>query len=581
MKIFLFLYFIFISVFCFPQDFEQQPFPGRYRLFDIGVYCESGNFNFFTANHNALQTILIGDGAGNFSDNQLSVLRLDQDSDFPGLEVGNPPEISEEGLYIYWTDMDLFVIFRKGNNCQTCNFEMVLTSEIDIIENDHFYYEKTEVELPGGLIETTLQVSSYLDSSMRIDPNYRAVPIDFEISLSVNYIFVGNKKVIPESSQFTIQLQDRHGHAWGDYNLDGETDVFIVRGGLQGDMAKFPESYNYELFQGDPFADVIDQTGIDMKYSRSRQVAMVDYNNDGLPDYYVGCKETENQLWEQQTDGTFVDVADQYGLDKNMTGQFRWFDWQQDNDMDLVMVNTKGFLLFKNTGTGFEKIIIYEFGGDYESYNISMGDIDNDLDLDCLLSSFEGNLVIRNDGTEMVRVDPSVYELPGSSANAVMVDIWNDGDQDVWTPDGIYKQRVTKKFVYETDEIAIPYQADVVLCAWADFDNNGTRDCILAYEKENQLFEWQSKYYKNLITKNNWIELNFLSEDLGTKVTITAGDLMQYSEVGAAENSRFSQGHYRLYFGLKEQNIIDRIEIRRLNGTIEIIENVAPNQILF
>jgi hypothetical protein len=391
---------------------------------------------------------------------------------------------------------------------------------------------------------------------------------------------VGNKKITPIASQFTIQFQDRHGHAWGDYNLDGKTDVFIARGGLQGDMELFPESYNYELFQGDPFINIIDQTGIDMKYTRSRQVAMVDYNNDGLPDYYIGCKESENQLWEQQLDGTFIDVAGQFEMNKNMTGQFRWFDWKQDNDMDLLMINTKGLLLFENSGTGFQKIIVCEFGDDYESYNIFLGDIDNDLDLDCVLSSLEGNIIIRNNGTEMVCVNPENYNLPGSSANAIFVDIWNDGDQDVWTPGGIYKQKINKNFVYETDELAIPYQADVVLCTWADFDNDGDRDVIFAYEKENQLFEWQVNYYLNQIEKNNWIELDFSSQDLGTKVTITAGTLIQYSEVGCAENSRYSQGHYRIYFGLKEWENIDRIEIRRLNGTTEIIENVEPNQIL-
>jgi hypothetical protein len=158
---------LFISFFCFSQDFEQQSFTGQYRLFDLGVYCEDGNFNFFTANHNALSSILIGNGSGGFSDNQLSELGLDQDINFPGLEVGNPPAITGEGLYVYWSDMDLFVIFRKGDNCQTCGLEMILTSEIEIIENDGFFSNLEETELPGGLIETRLILVSLSDSNMR------------------------------------------------------------------------------------------------------------------------------------------------------------------------------------------------------------------------------------------------------------------------------------------------------------------------------------------------------------------------------------------------------------------------------
>ncbi len=584
--IFLFLIFcIFFPSIISAQEFEQQSFEyDLYRLFDLGVtdINEDGNLDFFSANHNALQTIIFEDGTGGFSDNQIATLGLSQDIDFPSLEVSHPPEISDEGVYIFWSEMDIFIVFIQGENCLLCNIEMTLNSEIDIIKNENFFSNKEETELFDGLIETKLILVSFLDSHMRIDPDYKAIPIHFSVNLPADHIFIGSQKVNPNSSEFTIQLQDRHGHAWGDYNLDEKTDVFIARGGLQGDMSFFPEEYNYELFQGDLFVDIINQTGIDMKDSRSRQVAMVDYNNDGLPDYYVGCKESENQLWEQQLDGTFVDVAVQYELNKIMTGAFKWFDWGKDNDMDLIIVNTKGVLLFENTGMKFVKIILCEFGGNYESYSISSGDIDNDGDVDFLLSSFfEGNMIIRNDNTEMVCIDPAQYNLPRNSANAILVDIFNDGDLDVWTPDGIYKQKINKKFFLYTDELAVPYPTDVVLCAWADFDNDGDRDCIFAYEKENKLNKWRVRYYTNEIEKNNWIQLDFSSRDLGTKVTITAGDLVQYSEVGCSENSRFSQGHYRVYFGLKEWENINQIKIERLNGTTEIMENVKPNQILF
>ena len=75
--------------------------------------------------------------------------------------------------------------------------------------------------------------------------------------------------------------------------------------------------------------------------------------------------------------------------------------------------------------------------------------------------------------------------------------------------------------------------------------------------------------------------MDFDSSGIGTKVTVTTATRVQYAEVGMFENSRYSQGHYRLYFGLKEETIIDTIEIQYMNGTIDVLDDVTVNQILF
>ncbi|MBF2079357.1 MAG: ASPIC/UnbV domain-containing protein, partial [Synechococcales cyanobacterium T60_A2020_003] len=53
----------------------------------------------------------------------------------------------------------------------------------------------------------------------------------------------------------------------------------------------------------------------------------------------------------------------------------------------------------------------------------------------------------------------------------------------------------------------------------------------------------------------------------------------QLQEVGAAEGSHFSQGHYRLYFGLGEHETIESVKIVWPDGTQQSIEPPSVDQL--
>lgn len=589
LKILLFIL-LFICTFLLCDDFQKIDFDiNLYRLFDLGAcdYNNDGNLDIFSSNHNAKQIILMGYGNGIFSENKLSDLKLDQDVNFSGLEVSiNYPTIKQDGLYIFWYDMKIYIIF-KDDFFKICKIKMSLTSEIDIIKNSFYLIDKTEIVLSSGLIKTELEVIGNGLSEIIIDPDFKAIPISFEVQgiYLLKNIFIGLNKINPSSLDFIIRLQDRHGLAWTDLNNDGKMDVFISRGGLQGKMSLFPEEYNYELFinQGDHFLNLIDSTNIEMNNVRGRQAIWVDYNRDDRVDLFLGNKESPNQLYEQQADGAFIDIASNLLLNKNKTGKCIWYDKDNDDDMDLFLVNVKGILLFENNNNVFSKYIIEEWNNDYESYNITYGDIDNDCDIDFFLTSIEGNYLIINDNEILIKTDLDDYGLPHNSVNAFFVDVDNDSYLDVdITCDGIYRQ-VNNVFVYYSDEISklIPSETDMIHVIWFDANNDGTRDIIFSYEKDTYI--WKTKFYLNMTNNNNWIELNLVDDNgnvLGTKTTIESGDMKLFSEVGCSENSKFSQGHYRLYFGLKDKTIIDEIKIEWLDGCITFLRNVEVNQIL-
>jgi hypothetical protein len=90
--------------------------------------------------------------------------------------------------------------------------------------------------------------------------------------------------------------------------------------------------------------------------------------------------------------------------------------------------------------------------------------------------------------------------------------------------------------------------------AWPDIDRNGARDLVrLALGTEHRRLVAMRAGRPH----RHWLEVDLEGsggnrQALGAKVVVRAGKLKQTQWVGQNETSRFSQGHYRLYFGLGE-----------------------------
>lgn len=226
------------------------------------------------------------------------------------------------------------------------------------------------------------------------------------------------------------------------------------------------------------FTDVSVASGIAQVASKGLGVVSADFNGDHLPDIYVANDGMPNHLWINQGNGTFKDLALELGAALNEMGQAEasmgialgdadsdgdldlflthlrtetntfyrfsdqtvgflddttpaglagpslpytgfgtgFFDYDQDGDLDLVVVNgrvTRGPLLvktnnpdywddyaepnflFENKGNGrFENIshLVPEFSQVIEnSRGLAFGDMDNDGDVDLLVTN-EGGL---------------------------------------------------------------------------------------------------------------------------------------------------------------------------------------------
>ncbi|MCH8904188.1 MAG: VCBS repeat-containing protein [Bacteroidetes bacterium] len=130
------------------------------------------------------------------------------------------------------------------------------------------------------------------------------------------------------------------GVAVGDVNNDGLQDIYFT-----GTLV----TNKLYLNRGNMvFEDITEKAGVDGGIGFTTGVTMVDINQDGWLDIYV-CQsgwfpDTEylkNKLFINNGDETFTESADSYGLaDRSHSIQSNFFDYDNDGDLDVYVINT-------------------------------------------------------------------------------------------------------------------------------------------------------------------------------------------------------------------------------------------------
>ncbi len=279
--------------------------------------------------------------------------------------------------------------------------------------------------------------------------------------------------------------------AWGvpasfvDYDRDGWLDLFVgnyVNYTLESHIACFsragppdycpPEvsppqrSLLYRNRGDGTFVDVTVPAGLAREFGPALGASTADFNNDGWVDIFVANDQQENQLWVNQHDGTFANMALLWGVALGASGDAKAdmgvdagdFDNDGDEDLFITELTGQGSTLYVNLGAGLfedrsDRALIRSLSLRYTGFGTAWLDFDNDGWLDILAvngyvtQNFETlgpdnpfplqqrNQLLRNLGDgrfeDVTERGGAVFELSEVSRGAAFGDIDNDGDVDV------------------------------------------------------------------------------------------------------------------------------------------------------
>ncbi len=143
------------------------------------------------------------------------------------------------------------------------------------------------------------------------------------------------------------------GAALADYDLDGDLDLYVCAYDFWEPGSEYDAPTPYFdavngpgnlLYRNDGrgmFEEVSAQSGLDPGNDRfSFAAAWGDYDGDGDPDLYVANDFGRNNLYRNNGDGTFLDVAADLGVEDLGAGMSAaWGDYDNDGDLDLYTSN--------------------------------------------------------------------------------------------------------------------------------------------------------------------------------------------------------------------------------------------------
>jgi len=433
----------------------------------------------------------------------------------------------------------------------------------------------------------------------------------------------------------------RHsGPGFADMDGDGDIDLFL--GGVMGDRAIV-----YRNNGDGTFTDATDGSGLESINARyTISSAFGDYDLDGDLDLFLAHwgtprpKDDESRSWPYSTESLwrndsengvirFTDVSLPSGIaqtiiEDNPVGSFggSGHDYtfspvfaRITDDLYPDLVIAADFLTSKyyvNEGDGtFRDATNREVVVDGNGMGAAVGDYDNDGDLDWFVSSIwsdpdgngeqifkHGNRLYRNDGGELSDATEQAGVRDGGWGwGSCFADFDNDGHLDLYHTNGwVHVERFASE-KYDTDPsrlfisdgagafteiseeagIADSERGHGIVCA--DFDNDGDIDIFQMHRNENNA----GTLWRNDGSANNYLKVKLEGRApntaaAGARITLTAGDRNQMREITIGSNFT-SQNPLVQLFGLGARTQAD-LAVEWPDGAATTRENVAAGQLV-
>lgn len=244
------------------------------------------------------------------------------------------------------------------------------------------------------------------------------------------------------------------------------------------------------------FVDIGEEAGLTME-GQHHAVAIGDYDNDGDEDIYVGSKFAPNALYRNEGNMTFVEVGAEAGVaDEGFTNAAIWFDFDNDGDLDLATGNGYGgssaapnrFYVNQGDGTFVDMAEAWGLNSTLMCRSLHAADYDQDgfTDLYVVNINAENHFFKNTGGEGFVNVYQQTGTLDtGVGMGSIFFDYDNDGDQDLYlTHDAnqtnkLYRNQGDGTFINLAFFAGLNYQGNCMGVDVADINHDGWLDLYI------------------------------------------------------------------------------------------------------
>ena len=360
------------------------------------------------------------------------------------------------------------------------------------------------------------------------------------------------------------------GAVWLDYDNDSFLDLYV------GKYLNFDPNYKYYYapdgfpgplaYDAEPdvlyhnngdgtFDDVTKKMGITDLDGRAMGVGAADYDDDGFVDIYVANDHSMNYLWHNNGGKGFTDMGTPSGTAFGQSGESAvsmsvdFADYLGNGLMDMFISDDKYCRLYENKGNGIFTEQSYPSGiampaGQFVGWSSSFIDYNNDG----LVDIYKTNGALKH----LYGQEDQLFENTG---------------------DGKFKDVSTERGKYFLTKLVGRG------ACFGDYDNDGDIDGYIVNLNDRGAFLRNNKG-----NQNNWVTLNLIGttsnhDGIGSRVKVTSGGKVQYAQKKST-TGYLSQNDPRIHFGLANNNMVDKIEIRWPSGKVQVLNNIKANQIL-
>lgn len=476
----------------------------------------------------------------------------------------------------------------------------------------------------AGVCMVDINNDDYLDIYV-----IRGGPHDWKHKANLLYINQGNSTFKEEAAKYGIDDKGFGTHATF-FDVDNDLDLYVLNHPIFFNIP-INEVYDHlgknkntikgisgKLYKNDganKFIDITEPAGL-LKYGYGLGVNASDINNDGWVDLYISNDFSSPDLMMiNQKNGTFKDEINTrtkhisyYGMGCDVA------DINNDGLHDIIVVDMTAEDNFRSK-TLMPSMQPHVFHGLHSQYNFQYQYMFNTLQMNV------GNGVFTEIG-QLAGVSKTDW-----SWSPHLVDFDNDGDKDLFVTNGwlqdtknndfLTRYRKRKKelgvkkipkeeimdwvqqipshksvnYIYanqngyffkdEKSNWGISTPSFSNGAAIADLDNDGDMD-IVVNNIDEAPFIYQNK--NETQNQNNYLQIKLIGDSanrmsLNTVVKVTTNENTQMQEL-TPYRGYASSSQPILHFGVGNHNTVNKLEVKWLDGTSHIIENIPVNQLL-